>query len=375
MLIYFFKKTQWLCLSAIFLLFSYEGYSQTATRKFLLAAFNQQIDFQSPSAGDIKETVDEAMSDAKASLSKIYAVPAEKRNFKNTVQAFDDAYNKVLMTNGIMSIFSKASADSLVRTAGQAGEETVDKFISELRLDENLYKSFKDYPRTAEAKTLKGWQKKFLKESLEDFERNGFALDKEKRAELQEINNRIIELGLEFDKNIAAHKDQLLLSEEDMKGLSSDFINSRKKQGDKYIITLDGPSYTTFMKYAESEPMRKALYVKYNNRAAHKNLDVLKQLLTERQKKAKLLGFSSYGAWQTASRMAKNTETVWEFENSLMARVKEKTEQDVNVLLQVKRKYLNDSSVSSINPWETSFYNNLLVKENMLWTRKNCRNI
>ena len=72
--------------------------------------------------------------------------------------------------------------------------------------------------------------KKFVTETLQDFERNGFALDADKRAELQKINNRIIELGLEFDKNIAAYKDQLLVSEEDMKGLSQDFINSRKKK-------------------------------------------------------------------------------------------------------------------------------------------------
>jgi thimet oligopeptidase len=117
------------------------------------------------------------------------------------------------------------------------------------------------------------------------------------------------------------------------------------------------------MKYAVSDAARKALYIKYNNRASDKNLDVLKQLLTERQKKAKLLGFSSYGAWQTASRMVKNTNTVWNFENSLIDKVKEKTRVDINELLEVKRKYLNDQAVSTINPWEASFFNNILVKE------------
>jgi thimet oligopeptidase len=339
------------------------AFSQPVKTPPLLPAFNQPIDFQSASATDIKKTTAQAISEANASLKKIYAIPKGKHNFKNTVRAFDDLYNKMVMADGIMSIFSNASADSAIRTAGQEGEQALDKFIGELALDENLYNAFKNYALSTEAKALKGWQKKFLTESLQNFERNGFALDAAKRAELQKINNRIIEIGLEFEKNIAAYKDQLLVSEDDMKGLSQDFIQSRKKEGDKYVITLDGPSYTTFMKYAESEPMRKALYIKYSNRAADKNLDVLKQLLTERQKKAKLLGFSSYGAWQTASRMVKNTETVWSFENSLIARVKEKTQQDVKELLDVKRKYLNDASVSVINPWESSFYTNLLVKE------------
>ena len=364
MLIYSVKKrTQSLCLFVLFILVSYAGFSQSSKSNPLIPAFNQQIDFRSASAADIKQAIAKAMSDAKASLAKIYAVPNGKHNFKNTAQAFDDLHNKVGMTDNIMSIFSNASADSAIRTAGQEGEQTLDKFLDELRLDENLYKAFKDYALSSEAKALQGWQKKFVTETLQDFERNGFALDADKRAELQKVNNRIIELGLEFDKNIAAYKDQLLVSEEDMKGLSQDFINSRKKEGDKYVITLDGPSYTTFMKYAQSDAMRKALYIKYNNRAADKNLDVLKQLLTERQKKAKLLGFASYGAWQTASRMVKNTETVWSFENSLIDKVKEKTQEDINELLQVKRNYLNDRSVSVINPWEVSFYTNLLIKE------------
>ena len=364
MLIYSVKKsTQSFWLLVSFILISYAGQSQQTKRNPLLPAFNKQIDFRSASSADIKEATDIAMSEAKGSLKKIYKVPNGKRSFKNTAQAYDDLYSKVQMTDGIMSIFANASADSSIRTAGQEGEQTLDKFISDLGLDENLYKAFKDYSLSQEAKQLKGWQKKFLSEILQDFERNGFALDTDKRSQLQQINNRIIELGLEFDKNIAAYKDQLLVIEEDMKGLSQDYINSRKKEGDKYIITLDGPSYTAFMKYAQSDAMRKALYLKYNNRASDKNLEVLKKLLTERQKKAQLLGFSSYGAWQTASRMVKNTETVWSFENSLIAKVKEKTQQDINELLQVKRKYLNDRDVSVVNPWELSFYNNLLIKE------------
>ena len=363
-MLYFVKRNaQSVCLFISFILVAFTSLSQPVKNNALLPAFNQEIDFQSASAIDIKEATNEALKEGKTSLEKIYTIPKGKHNFKNTIQAFDDLFNKVLLADGIMGIFSNASADSAIRTAGQEGEQTLDKFISDLGLDEKLYKAIKDYSFSPEAKQLKGWQKKFLTESLENFERNGFALNADKRLELQQINNRIIDLGLEFDKNIAAYKDQLLVSEQDMKGLSDDFIKSRKKEGDKYIITLDGPSYTAFMKYAQSEPMRKALYIKYNNRASDKNLDVLKQLLTERQKKAKLLGFSSYGAWQTASRMVKNTETVWAFENSLIAKVKEKTAQDINELLQVKRKYLNDQNVSVINPWEASYFSNLLIKE------------
>ena len=171
MLIYSVKKiTRSLCLSAAFILVGYCSYAQGVKRNPLLPAFNQQIDFQSASPAVIKDAVNKAMSEAKISLAKIYAVPKAKRNFQNTAQAFDDLYNKVGMTDGIMSIFSNASADSSIRIAGEEGEQTLDKFLSDLNLDEKLYKAFKDYSLTQEAKALKGWKKKFIIESLEDFE-------------------------------------------------------------------------------------------------------------------------------------------------------------------------------------------------------------
>ena len=312
---------------------------------------------------DIKQATETTITNTKESLKKIYAIPDGKHTFKNTLEAFDDLSDKVILTSYSISVLFNASSDSAIRNEAQRSTQTFNQFTNDLNLDEKIYHAYKDFSKSKEAEQLQGWRKKILTESIENFERNGFALSADKREELKNINNKIADLNLAFSNNINAYKDYLLVSEEDMKGLPADYIKARKKEGDKYVITLDGPSYTTFMKYAASEPMRKALYIKYNNRAADKNLEVLKNLLIERQNMAKLLGFNSYGAWQTASRMVKNTETVWGFENSLISKVKEKTQYDINELLEVKRKYLNDPTISVINPWEASYYNNILMKE------------
>lgn len=74
-----------------------------------------------------------------------------------------------------------------------------------------------------------------------------------------------------------------------------------------------------------------------------------------------MLGFPTYAAYIAADRMVKNTSTVWNFENQLVDRVKQKTQQDMTELLEVKRNHLNSPSVNSINNWEYSFYNNLLM--------------
>ena len=162
---------------------------------------------------------------------------------------------------------------------------------------------------------------------------------------MQKLNDKLSELSLAFGANIAKDRSFLLVNEADLKGLPDDYVKSRPREGAAYRINVDGPAYSTFMKYAQSEPLRKQLYTLYNNRAAAANLPVLKQLLIERQKQAQLLGYNTYAAYQTSSRMAKTPETVWAFETKLVDRVKAKSQLDLDELLTVKRAYLKDPGV------------------------------
>src|SRR5690606_15220103 len=125
--------------------------------------------------------------------------------------------------------------------------------------------------------------------------------------------------------------------------------------------TVGGRADTTFMEVSGTGAGRKGLVVKYNSRAGDKNLDVLKNLLAQRQHKAKLLGFPTYAAYIASDRMVKTTSTVWDFENKLVEQVKEKTRLDIKELLEVKRKHINNSAANTINYWEASFYSNKLL--------------
>ncbi|QMU28111.1 M3 family metallopeptidase [Adhaeribacter radiodurans] len=327
----------------------------------LLTSFNQSIDFKSVTAAHIKEATDQAIVNTKTALGAIYALKNGKHTFENTILAYDDLSDQLNSVAMGINILANASPDSAVRNQALRSLEVLDKYDNQLSLDEKLYAAVKDFSTSKKGKKLKGAHLLYVKDLVENYERDGFALTPEKRKELQHINDKISELSLAFSKNIAAYQDYLWVPEAELKGLPEDYVKSLKKEGDKYRIGLDGPSYTTFMKFANSEPARKQLYIKYNNRAADKNVDVLQQLLIERQKKARLLGFPTYAAYQTSSRMAKNPEAVWELETSLAEKVKQKTQSDLNELLAVKQAYLKESPPTSLNIWDASFYSNLLM--------------
>jgi len=231
-------------------------------------------------------------------------------------------------------------------------------------LNDSLYQAVKNYADSDEAKKLTGSKAKFVKETVENFERNGFALSKEDREKLKAINDEISEIGNEFNKNIASYQDHLIVSEEDMEGLADDYKESRFQEDGNYKIDLSYPSYFPFMKYCKSDKARKELYMKFNNRASDTNLDVLQRLLIKRMEMANLLGYQTYAEYRLEDRMAKNPSTVWGFETDLTEKVKPKARKDYQELLEIKKAIATLEKPAVINAWERGYYNDVLLKEN-----------
>ena len=324
--------------------------------------FNKNIDFPAITPEHIKSITDQSIVFSKTELQKIYAIPAAKRTFQNTMVALDDITNRV---NSSISPFAflknVTTSKEIIATADKSIQE-ISAYLNEVSQDEQLFRSVKEYAATKEAKTLTGYKKKYLSESIRDFERSGLSLSKEKRDELRALKDKITQLSIAFSNNIAAHQDSLMVTEKEIEGLPESYKQARKRSDGKYKIDLTSPSYTPFMENALSEDARKALYKKYNNRASATNVPVLKEILANRKKMAQLLGYKTFAEYQTQIRMVKSPSTVWSFENNLIDKVKVKAQQDYNELLQAKKEHLHDNTIAKVQPWESAFYKNILLK-------------
>jgi thimet oligopeptidase len=329
----------------------------------LLGKFNEVIPFADLNADNIKEATDVSIKEARKSLDKLYAIPKEQRNFDNTMLELDNIYNKAGNVYGCVYLMGSTHPDEAVRNQAQESNAEFAKFFNEISLDENLYRAVKDYSETVEAKNLTGYKARFVKTTVEDFERNGFALPKEKRDELKVINDKLSDLSILFQKNIAEVSDYLIVDESEIDGLQEDYKNARRQEDGTYKIDLSYPSYIPFMKFSNSESARKKLYTLFNNRAATRNPEVLIKVLMLRQQMAELLGFKTYAEYRTGDRMAKTPQNVWDFENNLVDKLKEKARMDYDELLSVKRAKLGSDTINVIQPWEAGYYNNILLKE------------
>ncbi len=326
----------------------------------LFTEFNERIDFNKLTADHVVEATDTIISYLKTEYQTLYNI--ENRTFDNTMLAFDNLIDDMTKVQNVIYLMSYTHPDSTIRNTALEMNNKLEKYANEISLDEDLYKAVKDYSQTNEAKSLTGYKALFVKETVEGFERNGFALSAEKREELRKIKDNITEIGNSFSKNIASYEDYLLATVSEVKGLPEDYKKARKQEDGKYKIDLSYPSYRPFMKYSESDKARKELYIKYNNRAADSNLEVLKDLLVEREKMAKLLGYNTYAEWRLEDRMARKPENVWDFETDLVKSVKTKADGDYDELLEAKEKYTDATNPKVIKPWENSYVENLLLE-------------
>jgi thimet oligopeptidase len=325
--------------------------------------FNQIIEYNSITPENVKSATELTINKAQNSLSNIYNIEKDKRTFENTVLALDNMYNDIYMVYGPVYLIANTHPDAEIRNTSNAEIAAFSKFFNELSLDEKLYGALKDYSETKEAKNLTGYKRRFLDKTIADFERDGLNLPAQERDELKALQDSLSDMSIEFEKNIAEVNDFLMVEEAEMESLDEEYKNTHRTEDKKYKIDLSYPSYFPFMKFSTSDRARKKLYIKYNNRAAEKNIALLQEVLKVRKQIASLLSYNSYAEYITEDRMAKNPANVWNFEESLIAKVKEKASYDYDELLEVKREYLNDQGVNVIQPWEASFFNDRLLKE------------
>ena len=340
-------------------------YSQSTlySQDEVITGFNEEIQFSKITPDYINTEHKKAMDDLDEALKSIYSIPVEMRTFDNTVKAYDVVYDKFNTMWGTIYLMANSHPDDSTREDAGSANITFSQYGNKLGLDEDLYRSFKEYSESDEAKLLVGYKEKYLRESIRDFELNGFALSKEKRDQLKVIQDRLSIISNEFNKNISEYQDFLIVTEDEVKGLDDDYKKSRKQDDGTYKIDLSYPSYRPFMKLSESESARKELSFKYLNRAADKNLVVLEKMALNRLEMANHLGYNTFAEYRLETRMAKNPETVWNFENSLLEKVKEKGKHDYEEVLSVKREKLADDTLMIVNGWEYSYYNNILKKE------------
>jgi len=308
----------------------------------------------------VGRAVELSLDCARAGLEQIYRLPEGAHDFENTALALDELHDQLDRVAGVVYLAAYTHPEEAVRKAARKSVQLLNQFGNELGLDERLYKALKAFATSPQGQALEGPRRKFVDESVREFERNGLALPPEQREELKRLKDRLSELGLAFSSNISEYQDSLELDEAELEGLPQDYKDERRLPDGRYRVDISYPSYRPFMRYARSGDARERLYRKFLNRAADKNPEVLDEIIRLRGQLAQMLGYRSFAEYKLENKMAKTPEQVWKFERELAQKLAPKVRADYQELLEIKRQHLGDDSQHAILNWESAFYANLL---------------
>ena len=245
-------------------------------------------------------------------------------DFENTIVALDQSGNLLRKVSSVFYGQNSANTNEQMETLSRELSPLLSKHNDDIRLNPMLFARVKEVYDNQDKFNLNKEQKKLLEETYKGFVRGGANLSEADQEALRALNSEIAMLQLTFGQNMLKETNafQLVIDNKaDLSGLPESLIANAAKAADnagmpgKWLFTLHNPSVMPFLQYADNRDLREKIFKGYINRGNNNNdadnKEVVRQLITLRNQKAKLMGYNTYADFVLEDRMAKNGDNVY----------------------------------------------------------------
>ena len=322
---------------------------------------------QTPAA--VEAAAKDAIKKGNAALDAIGKLDPKKVTFQNTVVALDTLGYEANKVANKATIIKEAHTDPKMRAAAESAVKTLNDWFVGIDYREDVYKSIKAFADTKPQ--LEGEDRKLLNETMRDYRRAGLALPPAKRKEVEQLRKQLAKLGTEFGTNIANTKEPVVFTKAELDGMPEDFFTKPGiKTGDDAYTVLANVTwqFVAVEEDAKSEATRKKLYIAHDSLAKEKNVPLLNQMLTLRNKIALRLGYKSWDDFQTEPRMAKNGAAAQKYIDDLVAGIEPKFAAELSELQKMKQLDVQSQggdafAAPRIDTWDWRYYQNQLKKQ------------
>lgn len=310
---------------------------------------------------EISALEEQASQELSQNLNFLVNIPAQDRDFDNTVRALENAYTAYWFVPKNLSLLAYFHKDGAVREAAAALEPKGSRVKSSVFARKDVYRALKEYADTKPE--LSHEDARLLSKWMERYERAGMALSGEDAALYEKLNAGRLDKITRYNVNLNNYKDELAVTREELDGMSDTFINRLARTEDgKYIVTLKYPDYNPFMASAKSEKARKALQEKFARRGGEENVKLLEDTLELRRKQAALLGYKQYPDYVLPVRMAKNYANLEKFLKNLQKQITPLAQAELNAYLKLKEE-TTGTKAKEMPAWELPYWSNQYKKK------------
>lgn len=295
--------------------------------------------FEQIQEGDYLPALDEAIVRVKAEIEAIKNNP-EEPTFDNTIAAYDLSGQLQSKVTGVLFNLAETDITPSLEKIVEEATAKLSAYSNEVHFDKVLFARIKAVNDKKESLGLTREQEMVLDKIYRSFAESGIALDEQSQARMKEINIELSQLSLKFGNN--------LLKEN----------NSFKSE---FGVAIS--EYPEAMSTTEDRSLRERMFKAYSNRCnndnEYDNKDLVKQILTLKEERAKLMGYNNPAEQILSTKMAHDPATVDAFLSNIMQYAVARAKEEVADMQQVMNIEIAEGKLpagSVIEPWDWWYY-------------------
>ncbi len=269
------------------------------------------------------------------------------------LREFDRLLQPLNGIEGRIGLFVAAHPEAAVRARCEALERAIAELRTELALDRELFDRLAGLDPAALAEPA---ARRLLLHALRDFRRSGVDRDAATRARLRALQEELVAIGQEFDRNIVSGGREFVITEgvAGLAGLPADFVAAHPPRADGAVVVGTDPhERMAFLTYSERADLRREYFLAVMNRAVPENLDVLPRLVEKRHELARTLGYAHWADYVTEDKMTRSAGAARAFLERLRALVAVRARAEQAELLAKKRE--REPAAELVFEWERAY--------------------
>ena len=297
---------------------------------------------------------------------------SDNATFENTIAALDYAGLLLGDVIGAFNAVANACSNDEILAIEEEMQQLYVTHKNNITLNDRLFARVKAVYESDNSH-LTTEQKRLLQQTYDSFVRNGANLAEAERDEYRKLTERLATLGVKFQENSIKDTDAFTLhvtDSADLEGIPEDVVdaalNNAKENGKEgWVFTLHRPSYLPFMTFCRNRELRRQMYMAYDTLGAkgnsHDNCDTVKEIVNNRLRLARLLGYNTYSDYVLSERMAQNTDAVFAMLGKLTWSYMPTARKEMEEVTAFAKKCEGDSF--DFQPWDFAFYSERLKEQ------------
>lgn len=215
---------------------------------------------------------------------------------------------------------------------------------------------------------------------IRDADLQGVGLAENQRQRFNAISQELAELSTRFSNNVLDATQayaKVLRTSDEVAGLPASSLElaataslqhgmpEATAEAGPWTVTLDLPSFLSFMQYATRRDLREEVYRAYITRASsgeQDNLPLIKRILELRKELALLLGFDNYASLSLSRKMAPNVQAIEELLQQIRTAA---TEPALNDLIELNDLARAAGQTEDVAPWDVMYWTERLKEERL----------